>query len=233
MFLSNLRRQLWFQWISLSAIGWLSGLVAAFISEVSLVRLLRHLLVMLIVRPNSVTGLHGTLIYNIGDAIPGNFIGTKYALSLGILFGFCRGAAFGMVGGYFQFLVLRRYLGSARLWVFANTFLWACIWATVTGYVWGWGWQAIHLAHSVYGLVGAITFSICQWLVLYQQNVKQSYWWIVATIISWAASNTIVLKLAYGSFYPLPLLWGLVGIANGLFTAMPLTVSMRPRITSQ
>lgn len=212
-------QQLWLKWAAVSAVGWLMGLVAAVLMNLSVIRILKFV-ILLTVSDVHFSALDEVMADNIGDGIPGDFIGTQTALQLGFCFGFLKGAAFGTVGGLAQALVLQRYIFKTRLWIVASMLAWACIWGAVWGSAWAWGWTDTILASETirYGLLGAVGIGILEWLAIRRQ-VARAYWWILATVTCWGVSRFFVLALWNRLFtFPLSWLWLLIGIGNGVLT---------------
>jgi hypothetical protein len=190
------------------------GLIAALLVNLSLIRLLKFLITLVINK--DIPGIYEVMSDNIGDGIPGHFIGVQAALFFGTLFGILKGAAFGAMGGFLQSLVLKRYTSRAYWWVLASALAWACIWGAIWGSAWAWGWRTGTkiMIETIYGLLGATGVGVLEWLFLRKQ-VSRAHWWILGVIISWVVSRFVVLDLLQ-LFFPLRVL--IVGMANGLVT---------------
>lgn len=193
------------------------GLIAALLINFSIIRLLKHL-ISLSESPTFITALNEVMTGNIGDGIPGDFIGVQSAFVFGTLFGVLYGTTFGAVGGFAQALILNRYI-STRWWVLTSALAWACVWGAIWGNAWAWGWTGTIIAiETGYGLLGATLVGLLEWFVLRKQ-VSRAYWWIFATVMSWIISRWIVLELGNRLFtFPFSWLWILVGIGNGIVT---------------
>lgn len=156
---------------------------------------------------------------NIGDGIPGKFIGVQTALGFGALFGFLYGAVFGATGGLVQALVLRRYISQPRLWILASALAWACLLGVLWAWAWAWGWrEPIRSIESIWGALGAVLVGTAEWLVL-SRYVSNAHWWIVATILTWVVSRFIAFELWQTSFtFPLSWAWLIAGLGHGAVT---------------
>ncbi|UBF26019.1 hypothetical protein K9N68_31540 [Kovacikia minuta CCNUW1] len=205
----------WLQWIIMSAIGWIAGLIGALLLNYSLIKLIKFLIV-LTLTDSGTSGLNEVMQDNIGDGVPGRFIDPGVALVCGAIFGSLYGVTFGAIGGIAQWVILRRYISKAYLWIIASASVWACIWGAIWANAWAIGWTAPILAiKSTYGLIGAIGVGVFQWLVLRHQ-VARVYWLILACVMTWTISRFIVIELAWKFlFFPYIWLWFLVGVGNG------------------
>jgi hypothetical protein len=96
------------------------------------------------------------------------------------------GIVFGVITGFFQWLVLRRYLSRAGWWIVASAVGWA------VGIALSW---IVHWDDVGFVAIGAIVGAV-QWLILRRQ-VRRAGWWILASAVGWAVS------------------WGGVGIVSG------------------
>jgi hypothetical protein len=85
------------------------------------------------------------------------------------------GIVFGVITGFFQWLVLRRYLSRAGWWIVASAVGWA------VGIALGW---IVHWGDVGFVAIGA-TVGAGQWLILRRQ-VRRAGWWILASAIGWA-----------------------------------------------
>jgi hypothetical protein len=115
-------------------------------------------------------------------------IGASVA-ALGMVHEMVASVAFGVVFGLLQWLILRRYVGSAGWWIMAsalaaplglaaaNTVHRATLWAWI---------PAINgaLGFAVFGLV----VGLVQWLVL-DRVVRRSGWWVTASAVGWCVGG--------------------------------------------
>ncbi len=221
--------KLWLQWVAVSAIGWVMGLIATQLAYFSLIRLLKYSIALALPNDVGFDALSEVLHDNVGDGIPGHFIGVPAALGFGALFGVLYGAVFGVTGGLAQSLVLRRYLSQSHLWVLASALAWACLLGVLWAWAWAWGWYGpISSPKTAWGALGAVLVGTVEWLVL-RRHVSNAYWWTVATVVTWVVSRWAALEIQQTSFFfPLSWAWLIVGVGHGVVTGCVLVWLLQP-----
>jgi hypothetical protein len=117
------------------------------------------------------------------------------------------GIVFGVITGFFQWLVLRRYLSRAGWWIVASAVGWA------VGIALSW---IVHWDDVGFVAIGAIVGAV-QWLILRRQ-VRRAGWWILASAVGWAVSWGAVGMVLGG-------VWG--GGVGGQFTGAVLVWLLR------
>jgi len=119
------------------------------------------------------------------------------------------GAAFGTPFGLAQWLALRRELGRAGWWVLATGLGYMAVFLVGSSFFTGENVTELGLGKQVLlgGALGAkvaVPSSILQWLLVLRGRVDRTGWWIVASILSWAAGFAISFALWVargGSFF--------------------------------
>lgn len=214
--------KLYIQWIVATATGWILGLIGALLFNVSLIPCIKFLILLTIVNPD-LTAIDEVMRDNIGDGIPGQFIGVPAALIYGATFGGLYGAAFGAIGGFLQSLVLRQHIAKTRLWILVSSLGWAAIWSVTWANAWAWGWtKAVLALETSYGLLAAIGLGFLQWLALRQQ-VPKAYWWIVTIAVTWIIIRVLVVEITgRNAMVSFLYTWLIVGIGNGAITGITL-----------
>ena len=132
-----------------------------------------------------------------------------------LLFGVVLGSVLGTACGTAQWLVLRRRVRGAGMWVPATVAAWALFWALnmagAFGQGSGVGGRVLEgLGHGALfgGLLG-----VAQWWVL-RGTARGARWWVPASVVGWAVSAALGdgLKAALGGEGPIDLA---VGLAAG------------------
>jgi hypothetical protein len=202
------KQKFWIQWALISAIGWSIGLaLAALVAHIT-APLFKRSVILMLSDPYSEPwqdAMLNVMLDNIGDGIPGGFIGVPAAFLCGALLFILPGAVFGGVSGFMQSIALKHHIMKSHHWILASMLAWASIWGSFAGWGWAWGWGTIGKEHELFA---AISIGIIQWFVLRQQ-VSRAYWWIVITVISW-----LMIRFFEPSLY--------VATVHGLLTGYPL-----------
>jgi hypothetical protein len=225
--------KLWLQWATMSAIGWIVGWLATLFCELYLLRHLKYLILLIIGRSSGFTEV---MLENIGDGIPGQFMGVQAAFIYGALFGALQGAIFGMIGGLLQVLILRHYITKAYWWILVSVLVWTFYWGFVWGHAWAWGWTGITLAicrfdsKIPYGLFGTIGLGVFQWLILRKQ-VPKAYSWIFIVVFSWFILRFIaeeITRIMGAWTSPMNWAWIMAGSLHGVVTGVALMWLLSP-----
>jgi hypothetical protein len=123
-------------------------------------------------------------------------------VSLGIAVG-------SVLAGTAQWVVLRRYLAGARLWIPASI-------------VAGAGAAALGLSRDgAWVAAGGILLGVLQWLVL-RREVARAGWWIPASVVGWALGGFLSAVFPGGFFG-----WFTIGLVYGAVTGATLLWLLR------
>ncbi len=89
----------------------------------------------------------------------------------------------GLVTGFLQYLLLRRYFQQISMWIVATTFGW---FLAIFGGMFLSRWSVIGTMILVGGIIG-----LAQWLVL-RRHVERAIWWIPANLLGWGLVGLII-----------------------------------------
>lgn len=143
--------------------------------------------------------------------------------------------------GITQWVVLRRQIDHAAVWVVASTAGW------IIGLAIGWSASMVlnetssDVLHSAAmgavtgGLGGAISGTL-QWIVMWQED-RASPWWLPLSVLGWAAAFAAAWSAAWliGRFVDLVstyvIIGTIVGAVGGAFTGVALDWLLRPALS--
>jgi hypothetical protein len=231
-----IKLKLWLQWATMSAIGWVIGWMATLLIELFLLRYLKYLILLIVGDSEASSNFREVMLENIGDGIPGQFIGVQSAFIYGGFFGALQGAVFGMIGGSSQVLFLRHYITKAYWWILVSVLAWTFYWGVVWGHAWAWGWTEITIlicsfdSKIPYGLFGTIGLGVFQWLVLRKQ-IPKAYSWIFMVVLSWFILRFIaeeITRIMGAGTFPMNWAWVIAGSLHGVVTGGALVWLLSP-----
>lgn len=130
------------------------------------------------------------------------------------------GIVLGIAVGILQWIVLRRRVSGAGLWVFAPAVGGLGIFHAVVFFGFSTSYESLAALFGWIGIValGGLVTGILQWIVLKGQ-VSRAGWWVLASTVGWVLSVIGVRALPWG-VDDLDALWGMVttGLVLGVVT---------------
>jgi uncharacterized membrane-anchored protein YitT (DUF2179 family) len=236
-----IKRKFWWQWVLMSALGWVLSWIALFLIEAYFIPLLGEIISLIEPEPEPLSDiLRGKVI----DTSYGVILGGRTAFVYGAFFGMISGIVFGAVGGTAQALVLRSYLPKPYWWIWANALLWATCFGFIGGRRWEWSWSVVLINLAIWGsgkvityeFLGAIGLGCLQWLIL-RKRIAKAYLWILTVIVNWLMMRLVAerivrpiliqSKLEFFQILPSFCSWLVVGIFHGVLTGVVLSCLLR------